>query len=59
MDTANMLVNVVAIIAGLVLYIFITNTKWGKKHEDIQYAIMLGTILFAVIVGGLIKWLIK
>ncbi|MCR5195523.1 MAG: hypothetical protein K6D38_04345 [Pseudobutyrivibrio sp.] len=59
MDTANMLINVVAILSGLVLYIIVTNTKWGKKHEDIQYAIMLGTILFAVLVGGLIRWLVR
>ena len=58
MDTANMLINVVAILAGLFLYIGITNTKWGKEHESIQYAIMLGTILFAVLVGGFIRWLV-
>ncbi|CBK73731.1 hypothetical protein CIY_08570 [Butyrivibrio fibrisolvens 16/4] len=57
MDTANMLINVAAILAGLVLYIFVTNTKWGKDHEQYQYMIMLGTILVAVIVGGLLRWL--
>ncbi len=59
MDTANMLINVAAIITGLFLYIFITNTKWGKDHEQIQYAIMLATILVAVLIGGMIRWLIR
>ena len=58
MDTANMLINVVAILTGLFLYIGVTNTKWGKEHEGYQYAIMLGTILFAVLVGGFIRWLV-
>ena len=57
MDTANMLINVAAILAGLVLYIFVTNTKWGKDHEQYQYMIMLGTILIAVLIGGLLRWL--
>lgn len=57
MNTANMLINVAAILFGLALYIFITNTKWGKAHEEYQYMIMLGTILFAVIVGGILRWL--
>jgi hypothetical protein len=52
-----MLINVAAILAGLVLYIFVTNTKWGKDHEQYQYMIMLGTILLAVLIGGLLRWL--
>lgn len=54
-----MLINVAAIVSGLFIYIFICNTKWGKEHEQIQYAIMLMAILFAVLVGGLIRWLLK
>ena len=57
MDTMNMIINVIAILAGLFLYICISNSSWGKAHADLQYAIMLGTILFAVLVGGLIRWL--
>ena len=57
MDTANMIVNVIAILSGLALYMAIVNSKWGKAHEGFQYAIMLGTILFAVLVGGFIRWL--
>ena len=58
MDYANLIVNFAAILAGLFMYLFIVNSKWGKKHEDIQYAIMLFCLLFAVLVGGLIRWLL-
>lgn len=58
MNTANMLINVAAILAGLMFYILITNTKWGRKHEDYQYAIMLIAIMAAVLLGGLVRWLV-
>ncbi len=57
MSTSNMIINVIAILSGLMLYMAIVNSKWGKAHEQFQYAIMLGTILFAVLVGGIIRWL--
>ena len=52
-----MIINVIAILSGLGLYMAIVNSKWGKAHEEFMYAIMLGTILFAVLVGGFIRWL--
>lgn len=58
MDYANLIVNFAAILTGLFMYLFIVNSKWGKAHEDIQYAIMLFCLLFAVLVGGLIRWLL-
>ncbi|SFI12913.1 hypothetical protein SAMN04487830_12417 [Pseudobutyrivibrio sp. OR37] len=58
MDTVNMIINVIAIMAGLTIYIAISNTKWGKAHQQFQYAIMLGAILLAVFIGGFIRWLI-
>ena len=58
MDTINMIINVIAILAGLTIYIGITNSKWGKDHEQFQYAIMLGAILIAVLIGGFIRWLV-
>lgn len=58
MDTVNMIINVIAIVAGLTIYIGISNTKWGKSHQQYQYAIMLGAILLAVIIGGFIRWLV-
>ena len=57
MDTTNMLINVAAILAGLVIYIFISNTKWGRTHQQFQYAIMLMAIMAAVLLGGLARWL--
>ncbi|MCR5580241.1 MAG: hypothetical protein K6F66_01515 [Pseudobutyrivibrio sp.] len=57
MDTTNMIINVIAILAGLTMYIGIMNSKWGKAHEGIQYFIMLITILLAVLLGGFIRWL--
>ena len=51
MDYANLIVNFAAILTGLFMYLFIVNSKWGKAHEDIQYAIMLFCLLFAVLVG--------
>jgi hypothetical protein len=58
MDTANMLINVAAIFGGLLIYIFISHTKWGKDHEDYQYLLMLIAILSAVLLGGLVRWLV-
>ena len=58
MDTINMIINVIAILVGLGLYMGVMNSSWGKKHQEYMYAIMLGTILLAVIVGGFIRWLV-
>lgn len=55
MDSRNMLINVVAILVGLALYIIVTNTKWGKEHGQFQYMIMLGTIMMAVCIGGFLR----
>ena len=58
MNTVNMIINVIAILAGLTIYIGVSNTKWGKTHSQYQYAIMLGAILMAVLIGGFIRWLV-
>ena len=58
MDTINMIINVVAILCGLGLYMGIMNSAWGKKHQEYMYSIMLGAILIAVLVGGFIRWLV-
>ena len=57
MNTVNMIINVIAILAGLSIYIGVMNTKWGKTHQEFQYGIMLGAILCAVLIGGCIRWL--
>lgn len=53
-----MLINVVAILSGLAIYILVCRTKWGKEHDEYQYAIMLGSIMAAVLIGGLLRWLL-
>ena len=57
MDWSGMIINVIAIFAGLFIYIGIINTKWGKEHEDIQYAPMLVAIIAACLIGYLMKLL--
>ena len=57
MDWLGLVINIVAIFAGLFLYILITNTKWGREHEEYQYALMLAAVLGACVVGGLMKYL--
>lgn len=59
MDWLNMIINVVAIFVGLALYLVVQNSKWGKEHTEYQYAVMLCTILLAVIVGGILRVTIK
>ena len=58
MDTPNLIINVTAIFSGLFLYMWLIRTKWGKKHEDFQYGIMLLAVLLAALIGGFLRWLI-
>ena len=57
MDWLNMIINVIAIFAGLGIYLGAMHTKWGREHEDYQYAIMLAAILTACLVGGLLRFI--
>ncbi len=41
MDWRVILANVVAIAAGLGLFLLITRSKWGKKHKEFYYLFML------------------
>lgn len=58
MDWKNLIVNVVAIFVGLTIYIFLMRSEWGKKHNDIQFAIMLFTVLLACLIGGVVRGLL-
>ena len=58
MDWLNMIINVIAIFAGLGLYLVVMHTKWGREHEGYQYAIMLASILVACLVGGLLRYIL-
>lgn len=59
MDWLNLIINVIAIFAGLAIYLVIQNSKWGKEHTQYQYAVMLGAILLACIVGGILRVTVK
>lgn len=52
-----MIINVIAIFAGLGIYLGVMHTKWGREHEGYQYAIMLAAILAACLVGGLLRFI--
>ncbi len=56
MDWSGLIINVTAIFVGLGIYIAITKSKWGEKHQEYQYAIMLVTILLACLLGGFLRW---
>ena len=55
MNWVEMLINVVAIFGGLGLYIAVMNSKFGRTHEQWQYAIMLVTIICACLIGGVLR----
>lgn len=55
MDWKGLFINLIAIFVGLFVYIGISNTQWGKEHEDMQYALMLFSVLGACIAGGLLR----
>lgn len=55
MDWQGLIINLIAIFAGLFIYIGISNTKWGRNHEEYQYAIMLAAVIGACLIGGLLR----
>ncbi|MGN0483588.1 MAG: hypothetical protein ACI4HI_08565 [Lachnospiraceae bacterium] len=55
MDWIGLLCSLIALIAGLVFYILLTGSKWGKEHEQYQYAIMLVCVIAACAIGGVLK----
>lgn len=55
MDWVNLGINLIAIIGGLACYIAIMNSKFGREHANLQYAIMLGTIILACLIGGVLR----
>lgn len=57
MDWLNMVINIIAIFVGLAAYLGIMHTKWGRVHEEYQYAIMLAAILGACLIGGALRML--
>ena len=55
MDWLGLVINLVAIASGLAIYIVISRSKWGREHEEYQYAIMLFSVLGACVAGGLLR----
>ena len=55
MDWLGLVINLVAIACGLAIYIVISRSKWGREHEEYQYAIMLFSVLGACVAGGLLR----
>ena len=55
MNWLEMIINVIAIFGGLGLYVAVMNSKFGKAHENWQYAIMLVTIICACLIGGTLR----
>lgn len=58
MDWLGLIVNFCAIIFGLLLYILIANSKWGKKNEKYQFPIMLAVVVIACLAGWGAKMLV-
>lgn len=58
MDWIGLIINVIAIFVGLFIYIGISYTPWGKKHEDMQFFIMLASILLACVIAGVIRYFV-
>ena len=56
MDWQGLVINIIAIFAGLFLYIAVARSKWGREHEEYQYALMLAAILGACVVGGVLRY---
>ena len=59
MDWQGLIVNLVALFAGLFLYIAVTGSKWGQEHEEYQYAIMLASVILACLVGGILRFVLS
>lgn len=58
MDWIGLILNIAAIFAGVFIYIGIAHSKWGKKHENIQFFIMLVSILLACLAVGIIRYFV-
>lgn len=52
----KLIINVAVVWVGLLVYILIAKSKWGKAHEGYQYAIMLVSLLVAVAIGGAVQY---
>lgn len=58
MDWKGLICNLLALAAGFGVYVGIANSKWKRLCEEYQYGVMLGCLLFACVVGGILRWLL-
>lgn len=58
MEFTKLIINVATVFIGLFLYLAVMNSPIGKKYEKYQYAIMAACIILAIIVGGIIIWIL-
>ncbi|MGN0270103.1 MAG: hypothetical protein ACI4CX_05340 [Candidatus Weimeria sp.] len=54
----NLITSFVCLIAGVLIYLGIMHTAWGKKQTKYQVFIMIVSIVVACVVGGLIRFFI-
>lgn len=58
MNWVGIITNFVCLIGGVLIYLAIMHTKWGKAHTKYQVFIMIAAIVAACVVGGLIRHLV-
>lgn len=58
MDWSGVITSFICLIGGVLIYLGIMHTRWGKEHARYQTFIMILAIVAACIVGGTIRFLI-
>lgn len=58
MDWIGVITSFICLIGGVLIYLGIMHTKWGKSKVKYQTFIMIISIVAACVVGGIIRYLI-
>lgn len=58
MDWSGVITSFICLIGGVLIYLGIMRTSWGKARAKYQVFIMIIAIVAACVVGGLIRYLI-
>ena len=58
MNWSGVITSFICLIAGVLIYLGIMHTKWGKAHVKYQTFIMILAIVIACVAGGLIRYAI-
>lgn len=59
MDWTGVITSFVCLIGGVLIYLGIMHTKWGRARVKYQTFIMIVAIAAACVVGGLIRHFIR